>query len=204
MSNYEALIRDNLAAAFEGGQEALATRLPAAEEEDVLVFRAFGEACRVAPDGVRISGRPETGPRGLVVSLYAANAASEPMRLEPLIAYRDIPGTMPYQGAFSANSERPLVSRALAMETHRDLLCQILGHAAPLPSGTPGDLALLLVPLPKIALCYIVYLPDDEFPASVTCLFSNNAPSFMPLDGLADTAEYTTRKILDLIAEASI
>jgi len=53
--------------------------------------------------------------------------------------------------------------------------------------------------LPKIALCYIFYLPDEEFPASVTCLFSNNARLFMPLDGLADVAEYTSRRIIEII-----
>jgi hypothetical protein len=53
--------------------------------------------------------------------------------------------------------------------------------------------------LPKVALCYIFYLPDEEFPASVTCLFSQNALSFMPLDGLADVAEYTSKVIIQLI-----
>jgi len=43
--------------------------------------------------------------------------------------------------------------------------------------------------LPKIALLLIFYLPDEDFPASATCLFSTNALSFMPLDGLADVAE---------------
>ena len=42
-------------------------------------------------------------------------------------------------------------------------------------------------------------LPDEEFPASVTCLFSANALSFMPLDGLADVAEYTSKEIIRLI-----
>jgi hypothetical protein len=48
-------------------------------------------------------------------------------------------------------------------------------------------------------LCYIFYRADEEFPASVTCLFSNNAPDFMPIDGLADVGEYTSKKILALI-----
>ena len=65
-----------------------------------------------------------------------------------------------------------------------------------------GDFSFVLLPLPKISLCYSFYLPDDEFPASATCLFSANALSFMPLDGLADVAEYTSRKIIEyLLAE---
>jgi hypothetical protein len=39
----------------------------------------------------------------------------------------------------------------------------------------------------------------ENLPASVTCLFSANAMAFMPLDGLADMAEYTSKKIISLI-----
>jgi len=52
-----------------------------------------------------------------------------------------------------------------------------------------GDFSLVLFPLPKIALYYIFYLPDDEFSASATCLFSANAVSFLPVDGLAGFVE---------------
>lgn len=67
------------------------------------------------------------------------------------------------------------------------------------PSGAKGDFSFIVYPLPKIALCYIFYEADDDFPASVTCLYSNNANQFMPVDGLADVGEYTSRKILNLI-----
>jgi hypothetical protein len=53
-------------------------------------------------------------------------------------------------------------------------------------------------PLPKIFLCYIFYEADEEFPPSATCLYSNNANRFMPVDGLADVGEYTSKRILDL------
>jgi len=203
MSNYEPLIRDNLAAAFSGGSKALASRLPAELDRDALLMPAFGGACRITPEAVSLDGKAETGPRGLVISLYASHASVPPMHLEPLVAFREFEGSMPYQGAFAANSERPLIPRAKDLQARKDVLCRALGVPKAVPKGIPGDFFLVLSPLPKITLCYIVYLPDDEFPASVTCLFSSNARSFMPLDGLADTAEYTTRKILDLIDEAS-
>jgi len=50
--------------------------------------------------------------------------------------------------------------------------------------------------LPKIALLFVLYFPDEEFPASAICLFSANALSFMPLDGLADVAEYTSNALM--------
>ena len=65
-------------------------------------------------------------------------------------------------------------------------------------SGYPGQ-ASGPYPLPKIALCYIFYEADDDFPALVTCLFSNNVNQFLPVDGLADVGEYISRKILNLI-----
>jgi hypothetical protein len=37
-----------------------------------------------------------------------------------------------------------------------------------------------------------------RFPVG-SCLYSNNANLFMPIDGLADVGEYTSRKILNLI-----
>jgi len=57
----------------------------------------------------------------------------------------------------------------------------------------------MVYPLPKIALCYIFYEADEDFPASVTCLYSNNASSFLPIDALADVGEYTSKKILTVI-----
>lgn len=203
MSQYEALIRDNLRNAFAHGAETLAPCLPARQDPEALTFSAFGETCTLTPESVLLDGARETGPRGLVVSLYAANASPDSMRLEPLIAFRDFPDSMPYQGAFAANSERPLVPHASRLAAWRDTFAKFLGRETGAPEGTPGDIPLLVFPLPKIALCYIVYLPDEEFPASVTCLFSNNARTFMPLDGLADTAEYTTRRILEVMREAS-
>jgi hypothetical protein len=63
-----------------------------------------------------------------------------------------------------------------------------------------GDFSFFLSPLPKITLCYIFYRADEDFSASVTCLFSNNAHNFLPLDVLADVGEYTSRKIIQLVA----
>ena len=67
------------------------------------------------------------------------------------------------------------------------------------PTGIGGDFSFVLYPLPKIALCYVFYEADDDFPASVRCLYSNNANQFMPLGGLGDVSEYTSIQILKLI-----
>ena len=201
MTNYEALIRNNLASAFAEGPESLAKRLPGISDLEGITFRAFGSTCRVTPDAVLLDDRAESGPRGVVLSLYVAGAAPDDMVPAPMVSFRDLPGSMPYQGAFVANAERPLVPRVPEIRAAAPRILRALGGSEAPPEETPGDFSLLLFPLPKVALLYIFYLPDEEFPASATCLFSNNARRFMPLDGLADTAEYTTRMLLELISE---
>jgi hypothetical protein len=197
-TNYERIILGNLSRAYQKGEIKLEEMLPAKRYGRRLVFRAFGEECALEPDGVAFSGKTDPGPKGLVISLYAAHCNPEPVILEPFKSFKELPGSMPYQGAFTVNSERVLVPHVLRIKEKADLLLQSFPgqlHTA----GPAGDFSLLLYPLPKIALRFIFYLPDEDFPASAICLFSANALSFMPLDGLADVAEYTSRSLISLV-----
>ncbi|MFP4584440.1 MAG: DUF3786 domain-containing protein [Desulfococcaceae bacterium] len=72
-----------------------------------------------------------------------------------------------------------------------------------IPTNVGGDFSLLVYPLPKIALSYIFYEADEDFPASATCLFSANADEFLPIDGLADLGEYTSRAMLGMAGQGS-
>ena len=109
-----------------------------------------------------------------------------------------MPDSMPYVGAFAAHAERVLFDQIDGIEQHADRIAQRL-EGAQGSDNDAGDFSLIIYPLPKIALNYIFYRADDDFPASVTCLFSNNAATFLPTDALADTAEYTSKKILDML-----
>ena len=197
-SNYEKIITDNLTRIYANPQGTLEKALPAERDGKAFLFRAFGQDCSLEPEKITMDGRPETGPKGLLISLYATHVSHEPIQLEPYKAFKDLPGSMPYHGAFSANSEKVLVPNVAQIKKDRDVILGVFSGEIG-PEGVAGDFSFVLYPLPKIALCYIFYLPDDEFPASVTCLFSQNALSFMPLDGLADVAEYTSKAIIQLI-----
>ena len=105
---------------------------------------------------------------------------------------------MPYVGAFATHTEKLLVPHVAKIKKSVLTITETLkGEEA--PSGSGGDFSFIVYPLPKIALCYIFYETDDDFPASVTCLFSNNALQFLPVDGLADVGEYCSKTILKLI-----
>ncbi len=195
-TNYENLIDRNLSRLFSQTPPDLPLRLGAEKEGEVYVFQALGQKCCLSASGITLSGAPVRDPRGLVISMYALSAIPDGTILEPFKAFKDFPDSMPYHGAFSANSERVLVPYTGRIKTKKREIQEAF-HGT---DGADGDFSFLLRPLPKIVLNYIFYLDDEEFPASATCLFSSNAMAYLPLDGLADVAEYTSKEIIRMIA----
>ncbi|MBW1779508.1 MAG: DUF3786 domain-containing protein [Deltaproteobacteria bacterium] len=196
-TRYAQIISDNLSKLFSRPLSELEGSIGAKQQGTSLIFHAFGAPCVIEPDRITLSGVASVDPKGLLVSLYARHATPHEIQREPFISFKDFQGSMPYQGAFSANSERVLIPHVPLIQAHaRTIKAAFNGE-----DGDLGDFSLILYPFPKIALCYICYLADDEFPASVTILFSANALSFMPLDGLADVAEYTSKEIIQLVSQ---
>lgn len=196
--NYLRIARENLSRVDWRDPAALAERLGAGLEGGVLHFRGFGHEVRLTDDAITLDDRPAEGVWALLISLYALHAAPEPLEIEPLRAFKEFDGSMPYVGAFASHTQEILVPHVADLVRQAETLNATLDGAAP-PAGIAGDAALLLRPLPKIALGYVFYLADEDFPASATCLFSANADRFMPTDALADVGEYTSRRMLALI-----
>ncbi len=199
-SNYLAIIESNLQAAFQPGTNELAARLKAESDAGVLILRAFGYDCRLEDTGVRLMGEVDQGPRGVIISLLARHARREACIEEPWRAFRELPDSMPYVGAFRAHTELPLRPHVEALIAAGPTIAARLGGVV---SAQPvsGDSALVIEPLPKIRLCYRLYRPDEDFPANATCLFSANADRFLPTDALADVGEYATRAIIAALEE---
>jgi hypothetical protein len=192
---YAAIIRDHLTAAFEGNAGLLAAYPGVDARDDGWRLTAFGQSCTLSPQGIVIDGRTDWGPRGIIIALLAKHAAPDPRIDTPWQAFRDLPDSAPYVGAFRARTELLLVPRVSEMYHQRTFIATRF-KARPAPEEAPGDWTLVLDPLPKISLCYHFYLPDEEFPANATCLFSNNAHRFLPTDALADVGEYTSRALI--------
>jgi len=197
-NNYSKIIQNNLTQLYANLPENLAESLPAEQSNDQFTFDAFGEKCRIRPDVIILGEQDETGVLGILISLYALHSRPEPCMLEPLKAFKDFQNSTPYAGAFTTNTEKILVPQVEQIEKSQNhIITQLQGRDA--SSMVGGDFSFLVRPLPKIILGYVFYKADDEFPASATCLFSNNALSFLPIDALADVGEYTSKKILDLL-----
>ena len=196
-NNYQKIVQENLNRLFGDLPPDLERRLPGIREPGGFAFRAFGLDCLIGENGILLDGKPENGVLGILISLYALNATADPCRLEPLKSYRDFPNSMPYSGAFTTHTEQILMPEVQQIKAGMDkILAQLKGSDA--AGITGGDFSFLIYPLPKIALCYVFYEADEDFPASVTCLFSSNANHFLPMDALADVGEYTSKAILRL------
>ena len=196
--NYEKIIHDNLDRLYKDLPKDLELKLPANRKENSFLFEAFGKECLIRQDGINLGGREETGVLGVLISLYTLNVDIEPSVLQPLKAFKDFPGSMPYIGTFASYTEKILVPYVEKIEDKQNHIIEYMQGEDALKI-TGGDLSFFLRPLPKITLCYIFYRADEDFSASATCLFSNNAHRFLPLDALADVGEYTSREIIKML-----
>jgi hypothetical protein len=197
-SNYAAIIQANVQRLFTLEPRERAAAMAAEAVDGALSFKAFSQTCRMDPNGVHLDGVVEDGPKGIIISLYALHAVEAACQIEPLKSFKQMPDSAPYAGAFANRTEQSLAPAVERLEDHLPtILDRLEGTGA--PAHVSGDLAFIVWPLPKIALCYVCYLADDDFPAGVTCLYSSNASLFLPTDALADVGEYTSRTILELV-----
>ncbi len=199
MDNYENIIRDNLEQLYKNLPENLDKFLPGQRQQNIFRFRAFGGLCQIKPDGVTIDDEPQTGAVGIIITLYALRAGDAPCLPTPFKAFRELPNSLPYVGAFATHTESILVPQIHAIEKSLDIIFEAL-NGEPGHDLEGGDFSIIVRPLPKIMLRYIFYLADEDFPASATCLFSSNVLTFLPIDALADTGEYCSKKIIELVA----
>ena len=199
IDNYQRLAKANLEQLYGNLPGDLADRLPGEKNRSAYSFGAFGQTCVISPDGITLDGSEPPGVIGILLSLYALNAVPDLPILEPFKAFKAFPDSTPYVGAFASHTEQILVPAVHRIKAKTGLIKERLsGEAAPL--SISGDFACVVRPLPKIFLGYIFYEADEDFPPSVTCLYSNNADRFMPIDGLADVGEYTSKTILAMVS----
>lgn len=196
--NYERIVAGNLARLYENLPPDLADRLPAKRDGDAFVFDAFGETCRIEPGRIILGDGGYPPVMGIMISLYGLNARPDLCVVLPFKAFKEFPNTMPYVGAFATHTEQILAPHTPVIRKNIEpIKAALKGEDA--PPDISGDFAFVVYPLPKIALCYIFYEADEDFPAAVTCLYSNNADRFLPIDALADVGEYTSRRIIAIV-----
>ena len=197
--NYARIIHENLKRLHAESPSDIAAKIGAERKGDAFTLQAFGASCRISPEGILLNDEILDGPLGVIISLYLLHASHENRIIDPLRAFKEFPDSMPYAGAFVTHTESVLVPHVEKIDGAQDRIFKVMGCETPAVSVN-GDFSLIVSPLPKIALVYIFYRADEDFSASVTCLYSNNANHFISIDGLADIGEYTSKKIIEIVA----
>ena len=196
-NNYAAIIENNIGQLFEMDLDQRAVAMGAQCQAGSLMFKAFGKPCVLSPRGIALDQIDQSGPMGIVISLYALQARTDEVIEAPFKSFKELPDSMPYVGAFTNRTELALVPAVEKLVGMRQQIHDTF-DAGDAPADVAGDLVFVVRPLPKIALCYVCYLADEDFPAAVTCLYSQNAHCFLSTDALADLGEYTTKALLAL------
>lgn len=198
--NYGEIQKIYLRKAWGRSLSELEAALPARRVGNGLQISAFGETCQLLPEQIILGGREIIGPTGILIALYASYVPAQEIVWYPLQSFKEFPESLPYQGTFTAQAEKPLQPHVGTIQRNISRIISLFNGQ--IPAAPPsGDFSFILYPLPRVGIYYIFYLPDEEFPPAISCLFAANALAFLPVAGLADVAEYTAKKIIELIRE---
>ncbi len=197
--NYVKIVQDNLERLYGNLPIDFSKNLLGEQVGEQFHFDAFGEKCVIDPKRITLGDEKHSSVFGLIISVYALNANSEDYVILPFKSFKEFPDSMAHVAASAMPANKLLGPHVAAIKNAMQSIVKTFNGEKG-PSEVGGDFSFILYPLPKIALCYIFYEADDDFPASVRCLYSNNANRFMPVSGLADVGEYTFRQILKLMA----
>lgn len=116
----------------------------------------------------------------LILLHYLISADGSPMA-DKWVAFRSLPGGLGYEAAFHGRASGR-IERAFGNN------CQAFQEAARVVGGEPltfGDASFSFRALPRLWMAAVLYLADDEFPASGSILFDGSAPHYLPTEDLA-------------------
>jgi len=135
------------------------------------------------PDGTVTRSSDQAEPdvaTRLLLTHYLLTADGVPMASK-WIAFRNLSGGLGYDAAFQRRAGLPLAksfgTNQAAFEVASHLLSGERLHF--------GDAAFCFRLLPRVWLAVVLYVADDEFPASVNVLFDAAANHYLPTEDLA-------------------
>jgi hypothetical protein len=97
------------------------------------------------------------------------------------IAFRSLPGGLGYQAAFEARASRRLTQTFGSDQSGFEAAAKTLAGER----LSFGDASFLFRTLPRVWLAIVLYLADEEFPASANVLFDAGASHYLPTEDLA-------------------
>ena len=110
------------------------------------------------------------------------------------ITYRLLPGAFLFDARFQGMGIRPLVQ---AFSKDIEGIRRAGEALGGLPMSRTGDAGFRFIVLPNIPMGVVLYLGDDEVPASATVLFDARASRYLPTEDLSILGGYLSRELVD-------
>lgn len=165
------------------------------EEQDALLLGMLGQEYIIRRDGVLLRGQRAPEVHTAVIKDYLFSVGADPV-MAPWKGIGDLTGeALP---DFREKVEKPIIHYAADIITRANALLPML-DAQLSQSIINSDLAFTVRALPKVYLHVELCQENQDFPAEVWILFSNNAGKFLAARSLLDLAELFKDRLLSLL-----
>lgn len=128
-----------------------------------------------------------------IIILHYLIAADGSPDVGELISYKQVPDGAPYYDVFLRRTSGILVSAFGARLP--DLVTAALKLGAETVSGH-GDMAFKIRALPRVEYLFVLYNPDDEFPADVRVFFDAALPRRLPAEDITVLCQMICLKLV--------
>jgi hypothetical protein len=116
----------------------------------------------------------------LLLLHYLVTAKGTPGR-EEMISFQELPEGVAYQPTFYKRAIRPLLNRFGAAPAEFIAAAAAFGGVA----ARQGDASVTIQVFPRVAMTWIIWRGDDEFPAAGTILVDRGIPDYLPVEDIA-------------------
>lgn len=117
---------------------------------------------------------------GILILHYLNSAEGVPVQ-DQLISFQELPSGQLYINPFHGRAIQPLIK---IFGDQPDKFIKA-GLALGGEKGDKGDASIRLNLFPRVPILYVIWLGDDEFPASGNILFDASAASYLPTEDYA-------------------
>jgi hypothetical protein len=165
------------------------------EEQDTLLLPMLGQEYVIRHDGILLRGQkaPEAHASVLLEYLFSRGTT---FTVSPWRAIGELTGTgFP---DFRKKTELPITQYVAEIIARAKTLLPLF-DARMSPSLTGSDMAIIVHALPKVYLHVEMAQENQDFPAEVWILFSNNARDFLNAVALQGLAEVFKDRLLSLL-----
>ena len=173
-----------------------AARSGCSYESGFFTVRLLGRTFRMAfPSGevTEAEGETPASPWLRLILLHYLLTADGTAVADSWITYRLLPGAFLFDARFQDMGIRPLVQ---AFGTDIEGFQRAGEGLGGLPMSRTGDAGFRFMVLPNIPMGVVLYLGDEEMPASAAVLFDASASHYLPTEDLSILGGYLSREMV--------